>query len=122
MLRSTALMCCCSGRWNRETREGTFKRMLLPEATYRRGRQVQILHRAVRGFSGVFGDAIISATCGNGPTGAHTNQLIMTKAGIARLKAAGETWKRGPNRKYKAGNPSRTTLWRRAQKKQRNAN
>ncbi|MGB7151209.1 MAG: recombinase family protein, partial [Terriglobales bacterium] len=37
-----------------------------------------------------------------------------TKAAIERKKAEGKTWKRGPNRKYKAGEPSRTTLWRRS--------
>jgi DNA invertase Pin-like site-specific DNA recombinase len=36
------------------------------------------------------------------------------RAGIANAKATGRTWRRGPNRKYKAGKPSPTTLWRRA--------
>lgn len=36
-----------------------------------------------------------------------------TKAGLERVRATGKTWKRGPNRKYKGGKPSRTTLWRR---------
>jgi DNA invertase Pin-like site-specific DNA recombinase len=38
------------------------------------------------------------------------------RAGIANKRAQGKTWRRGPNRKYKAGKPSPSTLWRRAKR------
>jgi len=64
---------------------------------------------------GVFGDAIIGLLAAM----AQQERIRIsdrTKAGIARAKAQGRTWKRGANRKYKAGEPSRTTLWRRAER------
>lgn len=66
---------------------------------------------------GVFADAI----CGILAAVAQQERIRLsdrTKAGLARLKASGRTWKRGPNRKYKAGEPSRTTLWRQARKQE----
>jgi DNA invertase Pin-like site-specific DNA recombinase len=61
---------------------------------------------------GIFGDAIIGLLAAMAQQ-ERCRISDRTKAGIARLKAAGVNWKRGPNRKYRNGQPSPTTLWRR---------
>ena len=76
---------------------------------------MHLLCVSATGSLGVFGDAIIGLLAAM----AQQERLRIsdrTKAGIARLQAAGKSWKRGPNRIYKAGEPSRTTLWRMAQR------
>jgi DNA invertase Pin-like site-specific DNA recombinase len=68
---------------------------------------------------GIFSDAIIGILAAV----AQQERIRLsdrTKAGLARKRAEGKTWKRGPNREYKSGEPSRTTLWRRAQREQTN--
>jgi DNA invertase Pin-like site-specific DNA recombinase len=64
---------------------------------------------------GVFADAIVGILAAV----AEQERIRLsdrTKAGLQRLKASGKTWKRGVNKKYKGGEPSRTTLWRRSRK------
>ncbi|MGA7363625.1 MAG: recombinase family protein [Candidatus Sulfotelmatobacter sp.] len=102
---------------DRLTREGTFKTHCYLKQLTDAGVKFKSLTEQYVDSLGVFGDAIIGLLAAM----AQQERIRIsdrTKAGIARLKAAGETWKRGPNRTYKAGNPSRTTLWRRAQKEQ----
>lgn len=70
---------------------------------------------------GIFSDAIIGILAAVAQQ-ERVRLSDRTKAGLARKRAEGKTWKRGPNREYKAGGkPSRTTLWRRARKEASNA-
>lgn len=99
---------------DRLTREGTFK-------THCYLRQLSDCDVKFKSFTeqyvdslGIFGDAIIGLLAAMAQQ-ERCRTSDRTKAGIARLKAAGVNWKRGPNRKYKNGQPSPTTLWRRHQ-------
>jgi len=64
---------------------------------------------------GVFGDAIIGLLAA---MAAQERLRISdrTRAGIQRSRQQGKVWKRGLNREYKVGAPSRTTRWRHARK------
>jgi len=100
---------------DRLTREGTFKTHCYLKQLADAGVKFKSFKEQYVDSLGVFGDAIIGLLAAM----AQQERIRIsdrTKAGIARLKSAGKEWKRGPNRKYKAGGPSRTTLWRRARK------
>jgi DNA invertase Pin-like site-specific DNA recombinase len=104
---------------DRLTREGTFKTHCHLKQLTDAGVKFKSFTEQYVDSLGVFGDAIIGLLAAM----AQQERIRIsdrTKAGIARLKAAGKEWKRGPNRRYRAGAPSRTTLWRRAQKEQTN--
>ena len=97
---------------DRLTREGTFK-------THVYLRQLSDCGVKFKSFTEQYVDSLGDLwrrhhwpTGSDGPAGTLPDQY-RTKAGIARLKAAGVNWKRGPNREYKNGQPSPTTLWRR---------
>jgi DNA invertase Pin-like site-specific DNA recombinase len=98
---------------DRLTREGTFKTHCYLKQLTDAGVKFKSFTEQYVDSLGVFGDAIIGLLAAM----AQQERLRIsdrTKAGIARLRAAGKTWKRGPNLKYKGGQPSRTTLWRRS--------
>ncbi len=99
---------------DRLTREGTFKTHVYLKQLTDAGIKFKSFTEQYVDSLGVFGDAIIGLLAAM----AQQERIRVsdrTKAGFARLKAAGEAWKkRGPNRKYKAGEPSRATLWRQA--------
>lgn len=102
---------------DRLTREGTFKTHVYLKQLTDLGIKFKSYTEQYVDSLGVFGDAIIGLLAAM----AQQERIRIsdrTKAGIARLRAAGKTWKRGPNRQYKAGEPSRTTLWRRARKEE----
>jgi DNA invertase Pin-like site-specific DNA recombinase len=100
---------------DRLTREGTFKTHCYLKQLTDAGIKFKSFTEQYVDSLGVFGDAIIGLLAAM----AQQERIRIsdrTKAGIARLRAAGKKWKRGANRTYKAGKPSRTTLWRRAQR------
>jgi hypothetical protein len=99
----------------RLTREGTFKTHCYLKQLTDAGVKFKSFTEQYVDSLGVFGDAIIGLLAAL----AQQERIRIserTKAGIERNRARGKTWRRGPNRKYKAGEPSRTTLWRRAKK------
>jgi DNA invertase Pin-like site-specific DNA recombinase len=106
---------------DRLTREGTFKTHCYLKQLTDAGVKFKSFTEQYVDSLGVFGDAIIGLLAAMAQQ-ERVRISDRTQAGIARLKAAGKMWKRGPNRKYKAGDPSRTTLWRRARKEQTYAN
>lgn len=96
---------------DRLTREGTFKTHVYLKQLTDAGVKFKSFTEQYVDSLGVFGDAIIGLLAAM----AQQERIRIserTKAGISRLKAEGKTWKRGLNRKYKAGTPSRSTLWR----------
>jgi DNA invertase Pin-like site-specific DNA recombinase len=100
---------------DRLTREGTFKTHCYLKQLTDAGVKFKSFTEQYVDSLGVFGDAIIGLLAAM----AQQERIRIsdrTKAGIARAKAQGRIWKRGPNRKYKAGEPSRTTLWRRIER------
>jgi DNA invertase Pin-like site-specific DNA recombinase len=100
---------------DRLTREGTFKTHCYLKQLTDSGVKFKSFTEQYVDSLGVFGDAIIGLLAAL----AQQERIRIserTKAGIERNRAKGKTWKRGPNRKYKTGEPSRTTLWRRAKK------
>jgi len=96
---------------DRLTREGTLKTHCYLKQLTDAGVKFKSFTEQYVDSLGIFGDAIIGLLAAM----AQQERIRIsdrTKAGIARCVAAGKKWKRGSNRKYRAGEPSRTTLWR----------
>ena len=90
---------------DRLTREGTFKTHCYLKQLTDAGVKFKSFTEQYVDSLGVFGDAIIGLLAAM----AQQERIRIsdrTKAGIARLKAAGETWKRGPNRNTKRATPA----------------
>jgi DNA invertase Pin-like site-specific DNA recombinase len=97
---------------DRLTREGTYKTHVYLRQLSDAGVKFKSFTEQYIDSLGIFGDAIIGILAAMAQQ-ERVRISDRTKAGIERKKAEGKTWKRGRNRKYKAGRPSRTTLWRR---------
>lgn len=97
---------------DRLTREGTFRTHVYLRQLSECGVKFKSFTEQYVDSLGIFGDAIIGLLAAMAQQ-ERCRISDRTKAGIARLKAAGVNWKRGPNRKYRNGQPSPTTLWRR---------
>lgn len=100
---------------DRLTREGTVKTHVYLKQLSDAGVKFKSYTEQYIDSLGVFGDAIIGLLAAM----AQQERLRISdrvRAGIAKEKAKGRNWRRGQNKKYKAGEPSRTTLWRHAQK------
>ncbi|MGB0105953.1 MAG: recombinase family protein [Candidatus Sulfotelmatobacter sp.] len=98
---------------DRLTREGVYKTHTYLRQLSDAGVKFKSFTEQYIDSLGVFGEAVVGILAAM----AQQERIRIsdrTKAAIERKKAEGKTWKRGPNRKYKAGEPSRTTLWRRS--------
>ena len=98
---------------DRLTREGTFPTLQYLRRLSDLGIKFKSFTEQYIDSLGIFGEAIVGIVAAVAQQ-ERVRLSDRTKAGLARLKASGKTWRRGPNRKYKAGEPSRTTLWRQA--------
>lgn len=101
---------------DRLTREGTFKTLQYLRRLTDSGVKFKSYTEQYIDSLGVFGEAIVGVLAAI----AHQERVRQSdrvKAGIAKKKAQGKTWRRGPNTKPSKGRLSfsRTTLWRRAQ-------
>lgn len=103
---------------DRLTREGTFKTLQHLRRLTDAGIGFKSYTEQYIDSLGVFGEAIIGVLAAV----AQQERIRIServRAGIAKEKAKGHTWKRGLNKKPSRGRPSfsRTTLWRRAKQK-----